>query len=273
MNPDQVLDQIIQANPKPAEGQAPGTVLTRAALLVELDRRSGDMQTQDKPASQKTTRDKPATKPTKPTSPSRQRRLVPALAGAAAVMVALVIGVVLLSSESDTATSAPVSVVVPGTEQWTDTGIDLSVDDTVLIEADGAVTPSKAREPLYGPDGVPDRAVSSGVQPGRARGGESQQLDRADRRSRGTIPGRQPASVQSRHGGAPLPWERARLMTAGSGHNGHGGSPTTITVSGRGGRLRRVGDADPTRAINAVASKETSSSNTTAGAAGRRQRQ
>ena len=171
MNPDQVLDQIIQANPKPAEGQVPGTVLTRAALLVELDRRSGDMQTQDTPASQKITQDtpasqktthgKPASQKTKPTSPpaspSRLRRLVPALAGAAAVMVALVIGVALLSSGSDTATSAPVSVVVPGTEQWTDTGIDLSIDDTVLIEADGAITPSTPDVPLHGPDGVPDR--------------------------------------------------------------------------------------------------------------------
>ena len=119
------------------------------------------MQTQDKPASQKTTQDKPASQKTKPTSPpaspSRRRRLVPALAGAAAVMVALVIGVVLLSSESDTATSAPVSVVVPGTEQWTDTGIDLSIDDRVLIEADGAITPSTPDVPLYGPDGVWDR--------------------------------------------------------------------------------------------------------------------
>ena len=161
MNPDQVLDQIIQANPKPAEGQAPGTVLTRDALLVELDRRSGDMQTQSEPASQKATQDKPASQKTKPTSPtaspSRQRRLVPALAGTAAVVVALVIGGMLLSSESDTATSAPVSVVVPGTEQWTDTGIDLSVDDRVLIEADGAITPSKGDVPLYGPDGVSDR--------------------------------------------------------------------------------------------------------------------
>jgi len=91
MNPDQVLDRIIQANPKPAEGQAPGTVLTSAALLVELDRRSGDMQTQDKPASQETN----------PTSPSRRRRLIPALAAAAAVIVALVVGVVALSSDQD----------------------------------------------------------------------------------------------------------------------------------------------------------------------------
>jgi len=97
MNPDQVLDQIVQANPKPAERPAPGTVLTRAALLVELDRRSGDMQTQDKPASQNT-------KPTSPpTSPTRRRRLVPALAGAAALMVALVIAVVLVSGNQEPA--------------------------------------------------------------------------------------------------------------------------------------------------------------------------
>ncbi|MBT8164898.1 MAG: hypothetical protein KJO97_05040 [Acidimicrobiia bacterium] len=50
------------------------------------------MQTQDKPAGQKT---KPASPPA---SSPRRRRLVPALAGAAAVIVALVIGVVALSS-------------------------------------------------------------------------------------------------------------------------------------------------------------------------------
>ena len=96
MNPDQVLDQIIQANPRPAEAQAPGTVLTRAALLVELDRRSGDMQTQDKPATQSTSPASP------PTSPFRSGRLFPVLVGAAAVMVAMVIGVMALGSESDT---------------------------------------------------------------------------------------------------------------------------------------------------------------------------
>lgn len=50
-----------------------------------------------------------------------------------------------------------VSVVVPGTEQWTDTGIDLSIGDTVSIEADGAASPDVYNEGLYGPDGVPDR--------------------------------------------------------------------------------------------------------------------
>jgi hypothetical protein len=47
--------------------------------------------------------------------------------------------------------------VVPGTEQWTDTGIELSIDDTVLIEADGEITPRKADVALHGPDGLPDQ--------------------------------------------------------------------------------------------------------------------
>lgn len=46
---------------------------------------------------------------------------------------------------------------MPGIEQWTDTGVDLSINDTVLIEADGAVTPTENREPVFGPDGVSDR--------------------------------------------------------------------------------------------------------------------
>ncbi len=53
--------------------------------------------------------------------------------------------------------SDPVSVVVPGAESWTETGIDLSIDDAVLIEAEGAVTPKTDTESRVGPDGVPDR--------------------------------------------------------------------------------------------------------------------
>jgi hypothetical protein len=55
--------------------------------------------------------------------------------------------------------SAPVSVVVPGTEQWTDTGIDLSIDDMVSIEADGEITPSTPHVPLHGPNGLLDPAA------------------------------------------------------------------------------------------------------------------
>ena len=58
---------------------------------------------------------------------------------------------------NEVAEPVEVSVVVPGTEQWTDTGVDLSINDTVLIEADGTITPDKYNEALYGPDGVPDR--------------------------------------------------------------------------------------------------------------------
>ena len=92
-------------------------------------------------------------------------------AAAAVAAVALVGGLAFATSRTDddpvpadqpelTVPSEPVevSVVVPGAEQWTDTGVDLSVGDTVLIEADGAVTPAENSESLYGPDGVPDRA-------------------------------------------------------------------------------------------------------------------
>jgi len=88
MNADTVLDRIIQANPKPASAEAPGKILTRSALLVELDRRSGDMQTQDKPIS--------IEQPKLP-RPPRSRRLVVALAGATALVVAVVMAVVFTS--------------------------------------------------------------------------------------------------------------------------------------------------------------------------------
>ncbi|MEN8238932.1 MAG: hypothetical protein ABFR53_07000 [Actinomycetota bacterium] len=71
--------------------------------------------------------------------------------------LAVVLSLVLAACSSTASETTPVSVVVPGTEQWTDTGIDLSVDDTVLIEADGEVTPSTPNVPFYGPDGVHDQ--------------------------------------------------------------------------------------------------------------------
>ena len=76
----------------------------------------------------------------------------PGLRSAAAIIAVALVASACGSGES----SGPVSVVVPGTDQWTDTGINLSIDDTVLIEADGEITPASGI-PLHGPDGVPDR--------------------------------------------------------------------------------------------------------------------
>lgn len=100
--------------------------------------------------------------------PTSRRWIMTAAAAIAAIV--LVGGLAVATSRTDddpapadrpelTVSPEPVevSVVVPGTEQWTDTGVDLSIGDTVLIEADGAVTPAENNEPLYGPDGVPDR--------------------------------------------------------------------------------------------------------------------
>ena len=41
--------------------------------------------------------------------------------------------------------------MVPATERWTDTGIDLSTDDSVLIEADGTALTRNPAIPLHGP--------------------------------------------------------------------------------------------------------------------------
>ena len=73
-------------------------------------------------------------------------------------LLVLVLSLALVAAACGSGESSePVSVVVPGTESWTDTGIDLSIDDMVSIEAEGAVTPSTDNEPHVGPDGVPDR--------------------------------------------------------------------------------------------------------------------
>lgn len=73
----------------------------------------------------------------------------------AAAIIALTLFAAACGSEES---PAAVSVVVPGTEQWTDTGIDLSIDDTLSIEADGEITPSTPNHPFNGPNGDPDPA-------------------------------------------------------------------------------------------------------------------
>jgi hypothetical protein len=73
----------------------------------------------------------------------------------AAVVIALASVAAACGSEES---STPTSVVVPGTEQWTDTGIDLSIDDTVSIEADGEISPSERFVSPSGPNGNADPA-------------------------------------------------------------------------------------------------------------------
>jgi hypothetical protein len=116
------------------------------------------------------------------TQPPRRSRgpAIAAAAFAAIVIVGGVFGVLNRSSDGDpdvattvavptttvsttavTTTAVPptavpvqVSVVVPGAQQWTDTGIDISIGDGLLIEAAGAVDPSDSVfPPAHGPDG------------------------------------------------------------------------------------------------------------------------
>ena len=125
MNPDTVLDRIIQANPKPASAETPGNILTRSALLDELDRRSGNMQTQDKPIIVK---------------PERRRRLGPALVGALSVIIAIVVAVALLSGdnepdEQDVVNQSPVTTATPVTTQppTTTTASAFTVDEALAV--------------------------------------------------------------------------------------------------------------------------------------------
>ena len=84
----------------------------------------------------------------------RSRQVRPRFRSAAAIIALASVAAACGSEES----SEPVSVEVPGTEQWTDTGIDLSIDDTVSIEADGEITPSTPNVPPNDPNGDPDPA-------------------------------------------------------------------------------------------------------------------
>lgn len=149
MSIDNAMDRLRAANPAPDKRLLRAEFDDLSVLLSATWQRSTNVQTELPQQTQQSQK------------PSRRGWLV---AGAAFAVVAIVgLGASLVATNNDNAPAvpgaetAPVSVVVPGTEQWTDTGIDLSIDDTVLIEADGAVTPKRGSEPQVGPDGVPDR--------------------------------------------------------------------------------------------------------------------
>ena len=161
MSTEIILDRLAEANPVPEHGLG----IDDSMLLLAIRERSVDMST--------STENK-ATKGIPPSAnPEDPKRPLGWFVALAAFAIVVVVGAVVLLATSNTdmppasspttqalpaeGPAEPVSVVVPGTEQWTDTGIDLSLDDTVLIEADGAVTPKTTYEPLIGPDGVPDR--------------------------------------------------------------------------------------------------------------------
>ena len=100
------------ANPVISASTKPAAAWSSAVLLERIDRRSGDMPTQDKPIIEKS-------------EPSRlvgRRRLGPALVGALFVIIAIFVAVVLLSGDDEP------DVANQPTEQTTE----------VLITFDGA---------------------------------------------------------------------------------------------------------------------------------------
>jgi hypothetical protein len=148
MSIDNAMDRLRAANPAPDKRLLRAEFDDLNVLLSATWQRSTNVQTELPQQTQQSQK------------PSRRGWLVAAAAFAVVAIVGLGAGLIATNNDNAPAVSgaetAPVSVVVPGTEQWTDTGIDLSIDDTVLIEADGAITPSDPYQPLNGPNGNPD---------------------------------------------------------------------------------------------------------------------
>jgi len=138
---DQVLALIEEGNPILDPDALSADLSYSAVHLAKLDRRSNEVTHLETKPEQSRSRNQP-----------RWTWLV------AAIVIAGISLIVVMNRVVDTGppAAAPVSVVVPATEQWTDTGIDLSIDDGVLIEADGTIKPAPY-EALLGPDGAIDR--------------------------------------------------------------------------------------------------------------------
>lgn len=149
-----LAELLRQADPVDLHDHAPTTgTHDDPFYLTILQRRDHIMSLDQKPTTTNTT-----------STPAHRRRGL--LIAAAAFIAVLFVGVAVILTAQTTpeppASPAPAptnTVVVPGTEQWTDTGIDLSSDDTVLIEADGTVKPA-TYETSYGPDGAIDRPAA-----------------------------------------------------------------------------------------------------------------
>ncbi|MBT8164255.1 MAG: hypothetical protein HKO82_01545 [Acidimicrobiia bacterium] len=105
MNQEQAFEAVAQANPLPSESAGPGGFLSMTALLERIDERSTEVQTQQR-------RDTGATAPP---STKRPGWLVPALAGAAAVIVAILVVVLVFTGDDgpDAIEPAPTPTTLP----------------------------------------------------------------------------------------------------------------------------------------------------------------
>jgi hypothetical protein len=80
------------------------------------------------------------------------------LAGAAAVVVVLLAVLGFLFFRSGGGSAAPISVAVPATQPYTDTGVDVAPGETVKLGATGTIHHNPAADAV-GPDGATDPAL------------------------------------------------------------------------------------------------------------------
>ena len=105
MNDAQLISRLADTDAYEAEVPLPDEIWTPDVALHEIERRTG-MQTQDQPTQTASA----------PRPPTKKRWLVPALAGAAAVIAAIVVAVALLSGsdEPDVTNEAPLTPLEVG---------------------------------------------------------------------------------------------------------------------------------------------------------------
>lgn len=98
MRRKQAFELVRQANPMVEGSSGPGGFLSQAALLEQIDERSGDMQTQEKPITEKS-----------PKEPHRRRNIALAL-GAAVVVAAVGASIWLVGDGTSDAASRQATV-------------------------------------------------------------------------------------------------------------------------------------------------------------------
>ena len=90
MNHEQAFQLVGRANPLPGKSTGPDGFLSMTALLDRIDERSTDVQTQERPRTE-----------SREPRGRQSRWVIPALAGAAVVIIAIVVGTLLLTGGSD----------------------------------------------------------------------------------------------------------------------------------------------------------------------------
>ena len=134
MTHHELLEELRLADPAPVNAKRPEAAWSSAVVLQIIQQRSGTMQTQNTPTSEKSESGPKAPRQT------FRRWLIPAVAGATAVIVAIVTAVAIVgNSDEDVIAPTPEAVVLSSYEAWNEGDFDAwfeAFTDDALINGD-----------------------------------------------------------------------------------------------------------------------------------------